>query len=182
MKELIQNDTYIRRTKQVLVNVGVNDLDSNTAEEVFHQLRTVVEMLRIKYDNPIITLGEITPRAEDKDEEVIKCNDMIREFAATKDYIFVAKHSNLRTDDYRLFSDTKHVKRQSIPIFVSNLKKALRLAHGMPAFISTNRYDTHRRGENSIQYNSYTNRNSDAYGNGAHGYQDSYSQRNGYRY
>ena len=51
----------------MVISVGVNDIDHKTAEEVLHQLQIVIGLLREKYDNPKIILGEIT-----SDEKLMK--------------------------------------------------------------------------------------------------------------
>lgn len=146
VSDMIREDEQIRSTKYVVVSVGVNDIDCKSAEEVLHQLQVVIGLLRDKYNNPKIILSEITPQTDDKDEEVEKCNDLINDYVATTDYIFLAKHSNLRHEDGRMFSDAKHITRNAIPIFVTNLKKALREAYGMLANFNRNNriYDRDR--------------------------------------
>ena len=42
-------------------------------EQASHQLQTVINLLRKKYNNPKVILGEITPRTECKDEEIKMC-------------------------------------------------------------------------------------------------------------
>ena len=129
---LIIEEKKFRNIKHVLINVGVNDIDHKTAEEVFHQLQIVVNLLREKDNNPKIIISEVTPRIDEKDEEVKKCNDLIDAYASSYDYIFLAKQSNLRSEDNHMFSDTKHITRYATPVFVSNIKKTLREAYGLP--------------------------------------------------
>ena len=75
-------------------------------------------------------VSEITPRNDNKDNEVIECNKLFNSYASSLGNVFVARHSNLRDDQYTNFYDVKHLKETIIPRFASNIKRALVLAYG----------------------------------------------------
>ena len=130
-----------------------------TAEEVFQQLVKVINQLRGKYEGIKIILCEITPRGDVRDDEVIRINQIIAEYSQDKVYIFLAKHGNLRTEDKRHFSDNKHISFNAAPIFVSNIKRALRLAYGtVKPNVRGGSYNYRR---NSNPYNNQQNNNTD---------------------
>ena len=112
-------------------NVGVNDLDRQDANEVFQQLVQIINIIRQKFVNTKITLSEITPRMDDRDQEVKKCNILINQFGEENDYIFIARHSNLRDLHGTMFDDDKHITINAVPRFVSNIKRALEKAYGI---------------------------------------------------
>ena len=71
-------ETKIRQLKHVFINVGVNDLDTESPEEVSKQFERIIAILREKYEGIKIIVSEITPRKDAKDTEVIKCNTMLK--------------------------------------------------------------------------------------------------------
>ena len=52
-----------------------------------------MNVIDFKYGQPKIVIGELTPRMDDRDEEVIKCNQLIKEYTEANDRLFLAKHS-----------------------------------------------------------------------------------------
>ena len=76
-----------------------------------------------------VILGELTPRTDERDEEVIICNEMINDFARINKYVYLAKHSNLRDPNNTFIHEVKHVKKMRIARFAANLKRALRAAY-----------------------------------------------------
>lgn len=74
-----------------------------------------------------IILSEITPRRNQKDVDVKRCNEL----RVKKDYITLAYHSNLRNDRWSHYDDDKHISKYAVAIFAANLKRALRKAHGI---------------------------------------------------
>ena len=101
-------------------------------------------------------LSEITPRWDDKDIEVKKCNEIIGSRASELNFVYLAKHDNLRNGSGRMYSDVKHIKRDSVPVFVANIKNALRKAYDMPT-------PTYRN-------NQYRNRNTFSHGGNSRHY------------
>ena len=65
--------------------------------------------MREKYEDIKIILCESTPHGDARDEEVLEINRITTRYTQDKTYIFLTKHSNLRTEDKRHFSDDKHV-------------------------------------------------------------------------
>ena len=65
---------------------------------------------------------EITPRDDERDEEVLKCYRMMNSCVSSQGNIYVAYHSNLRDETFSLFRDNKHTKESKIPKFASNKK------------------------------------------------------------
>ena len=114
--------------------------------------------MREKYEDIKFILCEITPRGDARGEEVIEINRIIARYTQDKTYIFLTKHSNLRTEDKRHFSDNKHISLHAAPIFVSNIKKSLRQAYGIikPNGRSSNNYDPQNR-RTMNQYNQNEN-------------------------
>ena len=127
---IINGSVFYRNLKYILINVGVNDIDENSGVSVFNRIRETIENIQDKYTVKII-LGEITPRKDDKDDDVKTCNRIISEYAGDKPDIFVAYHSNLRDDNGSFLFDNKHIKNNCIARFAANLKIALRKAYNI---------------------------------------------------
>ena len=124
LKKSILNEKTLKSVKHILINIGVNDLDSKSGSDVFAELKGIIEVTRSKYPGISIILGEITPRADNKDDEVKLGNNLINDWAKKQVDVFLAKHSNLRDPDWTMFKDTKHITCDAIPRFASNLKRA----------------------------------------------------------
>ena len=87
---------------------------------------------------------EITPRNDSRDGEVIECNRLIHDFVECDENIFLARHSNLRENNYVMLHDVKHVSKHKMGPFVINVKRALYAAHGK-------QYIGRRRDANNIE-------------------------------
>ena len=127
------NNMDMNTLKCILIHVGVNDIDRANGEEVFENLRDNVMLLSSKYDGIKIIISELTPRTDERDEEVNTCNILINELASSSDNIFVANHQELRDNKEMFIVDErhhKHIAQNKIGRFVVNLKKALCEAHG----------------------------------------------------
>ena len=133
VKAFIQN-CHIRTLQHILINVGVNDLDTKNAETVFEDIKHIVNTLEVDFPNIKIILCEITPRSDEKDEEVLKCNDFIKGLAISSKNIFIVRHSNLRDEDYTMHVDNKHISKNAIPRFASNIKRTLRFVYGVKKY------------------------------------------------
>ena len=113
-----------------LIHVGVNDIDRKSGQEVFEEVRENVAILKTKYPDVKIVLAELTPRKDEKDDEVNKCNNLINEWATGEGNIFVASHATLRENKDQFLYDNKHIVKKRVGVFVVYLKKALCQATG----------------------------------------------------
>ncbi len=118
---IVRADKRTRTVQYVLISVGVNDIDTKTAKEVSDQMEKVSELIKERYGNPKIVISEITPRSDEKDLEVIECNQMIKTYVESNENVFSAKQSGLRTADGRHFQDEKHITKYAAPIFCASL-------------------------------------------------------------
>ena len=132
LEDVINEDHINRNAQYVVLSIGVNDVDVKSAEEVFQQLRVIVDLIRRRYGEPKMVIGELTPRRDQRDEEVRKCNALIKAFTDEHEYLFLAKQHKLRTRDWRHYRDDKHITQFASPLFVSSLKNSLRVAYGIP--------------------------------------------------
>ena len=76
-------------------------------------------------------IGELTPRLDDRDQEVIRCNTLIAQYVRENHDLILAKNSKLRTIDGRHYNDEKHITKFSIAILISSLKRGMRAALGI---------------------------------------------------
>ena len=132
--------------KYFLIHVGVNDIDRMGGNEVYAELVKNIDALKAKYPNVKIILAELTPRKDEKDTEVDKCNKLINELAQLDENIFVASHETLRADKNKIMADNKHISKKSIGVFVVNLKRALCQAHGIP-YLTRAEHETKKRSD-----------------------------------
>ena len=70
--------------------MGNNDIDEKSGVSVINYLKETIDNIREKYDTVKIILSEITPRKDNRDEEVKACNRLISKYANNNPFIFVA--------------------------------------------------------------------------------------------
>ena len=122
----------------VILSCGVNDIDSKSGNFVAGELLATTNRIRREYPNVKIIINEVTPRNDDRDGEVKKCNEAIHSKTRNLDYVFITQQSHLRNNSWSRFYDEKHIKRTCIPIYVASLKKGLRWAYSLRSNDVTN--------------------------------------------
>ena len=131
------NRTRYTNIKYILIAVGVNDLDETDGSELADKFGSLIGSIHESYPDVKIILNEVTPRNDNRDEHVIKCNTKLQVYTTRHDHIFLSRQSNLRDDSYSFFHDNKHIKQSKIPRYASNMKIALRQAYGIPSWNNT---------------------------------------------
>ena len=63
------------------------------------------------------------------DKRVEEVNRLLHQFVQGKADFYITRNSNLRNPDF--YTDAVHLNHSIIPRFASNIKRALRAAHGM---------------------------------------------------
>ena len=125
----IVRDLKIKTLKYIYISCGCNDLDTKEPTQVADDLKAIIADLKIKFTGIKIIISEITPR-KDIDETVIECILMIANLRNDVD-VFLVEHNNLRDETFTMMHDNKHIHRRAIPLFASNIKKALRKPYGL---------------------------------------------------
>lgn len=163
----------------VLISCGVNEMDKRPGKEVAEHIIHIIMAIKATYPSVKIILGEATPRNDDRDIEVRKCNEALAHLIKNINESTFVKHDNLRDPEWSCFHDAKHIKKNEIPKFVINLKQGLRSALGVPVVANNtnhnlqinnksfgNKYLAHPKpqGDNKIKSNvannlTYSNRN-----------------------
>ena len=123
------NGTNYRNLKYLLLSVGVNDTDDEEGQSVAGKISEIVDAVHYKYPEVKIILNELTPRMDERDGEVTKCNKALASIAVQDDLVFLAKQGNLRDNSF--FRDNKHIKSEKIGRYVANVKNELRNAYGI---------------------------------------------------
>ena len=123
------NEMDYANLKYVLLSVGVNDVDDEEGYSVANRMSNLIDAIGNKYPGVKIILNEVTPRNDDRDSHVRKCNEALVALAEQNELIFLAPQGNLRDESF--FRDEKHIKKEKIARYVSNIKTALRMAYGI---------------------------------------------------
>ena len=110
--------------KHILIHVGVNDLDDKDHTHVFNEMRHLLTQIRRMFKNIRMVVSEATPRNASRDKEVVEYNKLLHEYVKGIDDITITQHNSLR--DWRMFSDSKHIKSGKIAKFAANLIFALK--------------------------------------------------------
>ena len=128
LNTFIDNLENLRNLKYFFFSVGCNDIDYRNSDAVFDLMKQTVDNIRQKFPGVKIILSEITPRMDERDNEVIDTNTKLNEYVAQHDDLFLTTNSNMRDEDF--FVDAKHFNQQCIPRFAKNIKIALGKAFG----------------------------------------------------
>ena len=126
---VIEKVKEVEGLKYVFINVGVNDCDIKEHQQVFDEMKSTIDKIRQKIPNVKIIMSEITPRTDDRDDEVMQCNELLHNYAYQHDDIFVTVHKNLRDATWSMFRDNKHIHEFKIPKFAANIIRALKMAY-----------------------------------------------------
>ena len=125
------NNERFKVLEAVLISCGVDDIDTKSGSDVSDELVETIKQIKQKYSSIKIIVSEVTPRNDARDGEVHKCNKKVRNSLQGLDDVYLVEQSNLRDANWSMFHDTKHIKKNCIPKFASNLKKGLHKAYGM---------------------------------------------------
>ena len=125
----VVSETIYPNLKYLLLSVGVNDTDDVDGHLVAERITELIDVVHHQYPEVKIIVNELTPRMDDRDGEVTKCNKALVPIVAQDDLLFLAKQTNLR--DKSFFRDNKHIKSEKIGRYVANIKTELRNAYGM---------------------------------------------------
>ena len=142
----------------VLISCGVNDIDYLPGSKVHEEIISLIQFIKQKYPNIKIVLNHLTPRKDDLDSEVIKCNYLLDESIRNLKDVFIVNQNSLRDDNYSKLYDNKHIKKSEIRHFVANIKGILRLAHGMEQLQPRPYYNNSDISNNKSFYTSQENR------------------------
>ena len=124
-------ETNICELNYLLLNVGCNDLDQKNHDQVFGELELLLDQIRTKYTNIKFIISEITPRHDDRDEEVKLFNALLVNYAANKNDTTFGFHHNLRDTNWSMFADVKHIHSNKIAKYAANIIRALKKAYSI---------------------------------------------------
>ena len=135
VKNLVQRKITYTNLQYFMISVGCNDLDRKSPVEVFNSMKEVVTELRHTYPGIKVILAEVTPRMDDKDQAVEEINVLINNYKNTTENIYIIKNSNLRDPKFFYPNDSKHIRKNCIGLFASNIKRGLRAAYGRKKWV-----------------------------------------------
>ena len=119
-------------SKALIINIGVNDAEHLTPEEIINNQIELVEKAMSAFPNAKIILSDITPRDDKCDVEVPRINDGIDRVIKSYRNVFHVYNGNLRYSDY--YHHVKHLSRKyGVPALARNIKSVLREAFQSPA-------------------------------------------------
>ena len=90
------DESEIEELKYILISVGVNDLDVKDHMQVFGEMELIINKTCENYPGIKLVISEITSRKDRRDNEVIKYNRLLWEYAKSYHDIFITSHANLR--------------------------------------------------------------------------------------
>ncbi len=166
----ISNNKYTN-LQYVLINVGVNDIDDEEGVNVALRLQGIINRIQELYPNIKIILSKITPRNDERDDQVVECNKALDNIYKSHPMVFLANQDNLRDNTYSFLFDAKHIKSSKIGRFAANLKIALRKAYGIVLNRNNAPRQQQRLDDRYENTQTWRNRNSTFNDHGAQQYQ-----------
>ena len=130
VREIIEKEEF-NYLEAILISCGSNDMDRRDGLDVFQEMIETITMIREKYPDIKIIISEVTPRKDDRDVEVLLCNEKLNEIVCKMQNVIIINHHNLRDENMSMFADAKHIKATCINIFAGNIKTGLRKAFGI---------------------------------------------------
>ena len=146
------------KLKYLFISVGCNDLKTQSPHELFTSISRFVQRVWNKYPDLKIIISEVTPRMDlaSADVKVKEANILLNQFSQSFPNLYLTNNSNLRKPA-NYFPDGIHLQHHIIPLFASNIKRALRKAYGIK--FDRNKFKT-KRETPALQNNSgYDDRN-----------------------
>ncbi|CAG2231847.1 unnamed protein product [Mytilus edulis] len=135
------------KTKNVMFQIGSNDLDTKEAEEVLLEIEKLVDETKKILPKSTIVIGELLPRYYKDHRLSLKYenkravyNSIVKEFCNEKSIEFVT-YANLKFID---FYDGVHASETGVKIMVSNMKKVLNTLLGIKIEGDVSENDNHR--------------------------------------
>ena len=71
------HDSDIKKQNYILINTGLNDIDTKSGIQVFSEIKKTINLIKTKYPNTKIIMCEVTPRDDIRDVHVIECNKLV---------------------------------------------------------------------------------------------------------
>ncbi|CAG2226232.1 unnamed protein product [Mytilus edulis] len=122
------------KAKNVMFQIGSNDLDTKEAEEVLLEIEKLVDETKKILPKSTIVIGELLPRYYKDHRLSLKYenkravyNSIVKEFCNEKSIEFVT-YANLKFID---FYDGVHASETGVKIIVSNMKKVFNTLLGI---------------------------------------------------
>ena len=125
IKNIFDNESFTK-LETVLIGCGVNDIDFKPGYQVADELLALCNHIRISNPTVKIIISEVTPRNDALDTEVIKCNQRLTTEVKHLTDVHLVVQSNLRENNWNLYHDVKHIKKNSIAKYAGNLKSGIR--------------------------------------------------------
>lgn len=134
----VVNDDKFPDLKYIFIHTGTTDIERKSGRHVHDEFLDVISFIRQEYPTVKIILSQITPRTDERDNEVRACNCLIETNMSQLDYITVVNHDYLRNANGSYYYDEKHIHKNAIWRFAANIKRGLREAYGIT-------FDGHKR-------------------------------------
>ena len=112
----------------LVICCGTNDIDRLPGNVVAEKLTQLIHKIKLERPFTKIILSETTPRQYTRDDEIIRCNQILHEQLDLTPNVFIADQSKLRDTTWSLYEDDKHVLRERINVYAGNIKAAMRKA------------------------------------------------------
>ena len=94
-------------------------------------MEELVNQIRSKYENIKFIIGEATPRKDDRDIEVKRYNELLKELESENEDVTIAIHQNLRDPKWSNHRDIKHIHESKIGKYAGNLITAIKKAYNI---------------------------------------------------
>ena len=160
LRQILEEERF-NDLEAILISCGCNDMDRKDGLDVFNEMVETILMVRRMYPFIKIIISEVTPRNDERDSEVILCNERLNERVTQMENVVIINHSNLRDENMSMFSDAKHIKENDIKVYAGNIKTGLRKAFGITkkSYLNRNSPDSYENNRNVSQRDTFTTNN-----------------------
>ena len=159
--DIIDRCTVVETPKKIYIQTGTNDIESVNfdAQEYGRIIMKLLELIKIKFDNPIVVISSILPRKHLMDV-VNSINNMIDDICDVTPRLKFLNNTNITID---MLKDKKHLDNKGFVILLTNIR-----------FILFNKLPKIRNRENKYSHNRWQYKSQ----NGYHSVNNRYSNGN----
>ena len=117
--DIIDRCTVVETPKKIYIQTGTNDIESVNfdAQEYGRIIMKLLELIKIKFDNPIVVISSILPR-KDLMDVVNSINNMIDGICDVTPRLKFLNNTNITID---MLKDKKHLDNKGFVILLTNI-------------------------------------------------------------
>ena len=123
LKNMLNNAKFKKLPIKVFINIGINNLETDTTHEIISKYEDCIEILRSKIPNVLIYISSIFLRKDKKFyNESIEINTCMENYSKIHQNVHFINNCNIENNQ---MADAKHLNRNGLFTLITNLKYVL---------------------------------------------------------